>query len=501
MIKCKYHKTMKGCDHIEISIKLLEQIDDYGKIGNQFEIMNLISEMEKEKKRTHKSRKKLLLLVGLTSAYSYYGEILKKDFFIEKLNNLRLAINIINELKPYEIKDDILFTICQVYRIYANLLDDCGRSNLAIEYYHKIYELNPKLSWGLLDYAVALNQYSWTLNVPQEDIKILKYVSCQLFENGFKFNGKYSLQEKYKASYLCRYKRFIDEKIRNQNENERVVELTNLLYLKEKFDPSTEEEKLYYHWVYDQILFLHPLNEIKEYSQYFMFDLLHINDALKERESFDICQEMYNEIKQSFLFSRLLMYEALSENLRYDFDPDLNSNIISEKEGVIHSIKYEKLKIVLKLCYSCYDKVAFLINAYFDLKISEHECSMATIWESDKLKENNLDKPSLLHGPTKNRGLNGLYWNMLDIKRCINDEFLEELEISGVSKMRNYLEHRHFCVVANGSDYQNSEKVMHITEAGISEKAIRMMKLLREALFCLCTAINIEEQERVNLRS
>lgn len=453
--------------------------------------------MEAENRRTLKKKKKLLLLTGLTSAYSYYGRLLKKDYFIQKINYLRIAIRTINEFKQYEINEDLTFQICQIYRIYANLLDDCGRINLAIEYYQKIYELNPRLAWGLLDYAVAINRYSWTLAITQDDTAILNYVSCRLFENGFKFHGKYSLKEKYRDYYLRFYHRHIEEGIRVQKEDERELALNSLLNHKTKTEPSTEEERLYAHWIRDQTLFLHPLNEIKEYSQYFMSDLLHINDALKERELFHIYQEMFNEIKQSFLFSRLLIYEALSENFQYAFDTDLNSNIVCVDEGMIYSMKYEKLKIVLKLCYSCYDKIAFLINVYFNLGLSEHESSMANIWESEKLKENNHTEPSLLHGPTKNRGLNGLYWNILDIKRNINDEFPEELEITRISKMRNFLEHRHFCVVVNGSNYQNTEKVMYVTEDEISKKATRMMKLLREALFCLCTAINIEEQERV----
>lgn len=485
---------------IEIPSKgLLKKIDEVYQRKNISELQMLIQKMEEKLGSNLTKRKQILLHYSLNCAYHFQSQLSKSDInFAKAMNSVREAIKILETMKLQELNRETQYMLCHIYRIYANILDDCGRSNLAFEYYLKIMDIDKQYAWAKCDLALCFCQYSWTMTVTPGIIEILKYVACQLFQDAFLISGNKALKDEHKKTFEEAFQKFISEKIRIQSKEEFDKGLINELISTGYIECKTQEEVVYRQWVHKNTLFLHPLNELKQFSNFFDYDLLHFKSMVKEDHLTQSYLEMYNEIKETFIYARYVLYDALTDNSSKPTFIDTNTFIFSENRNIKYSIKCEKLKNVMRLSYSCYDKIAFFINAYFNLGIDVNRVSMTKIWNSSKLKTNPIDSLSRLHGPSDNRGLNGLYWNCRDINFSRNDinEPPVQLEIEETSLMRNCLEHRHVCITNEILDDTANSLVYNLTETELIEKSLRIMKCLREALICLCSAVNIEEDRR-----
>ncbi|MBC3887606.1 hypothetical protein GH810_04710 [Acetobacterium paludosum] len=488
---------------MEINIRLLKRIDSEKRNKNVGGLKKIISELENVDAENLKNKKKIILYYALECTYSFLSEYNKEDDFYDKrINNFRKSIKVIESLGSYKIDRDMNHQICHIYLKYANILDNCGRSNLAIEYYQKILELDSRNVNAKLDYAVCLCQYTWTMTVVSKNIEAIKYFAAKLFMEAFEMAKFSTIKEGNIKYYTEGYNKLIDKKIRDMKLDEIETRLIQAIILFDHITNNSNAEYVYRKWVSENCLFLHPLNEIttrtKEFSEDLCFDILHFKSMVKLDELNPFYREIFNEMKQTFIYCRLLMYEVITEELVDPHYGDLNTFIFSEDTNIKYSIKMEKLKNVFRLAYSVYDKIAFFINVYFELNMAEKRVSIKSIWKPIREKLNSVSRSPLLHGPSDNRGLNGLYWNSRDVHN-INDDNEDpvDLELADADHTRNCLEHRHVSIVNKVLPNSNDQnKIYYISEEELKQKSMRMLKLLREALICLCSAVNLEEDKR-----
>jgi hypothetical protein len=109
----------------------------------------------------------------------------------------------------------------------------------------------------------------------------------------------------------------------------------------------------------------------------------------------------YNQMKQEFCSARYLFYESIS-NRNVHFS-DKGNIIIDTLDYSTYSLNVEKIKIAFKLFYSILDKIAYLINSYFQLEHKSYNISFRKVWlDKNKLNSKIEDK--------QNWGLRGLFW-------------------------------------------------------------------------------------------
>jgi hypothetical protein len=153
--------------------------------------------------------------------------------------------------------------------------------------------------------------------------------------------------------------------------------------------------------------------------------------------------------------SRYLFYESLFSSKTHFSDKDV---ILKDTlDYAVYSYSLEKVKIAFRVCYSLFDKIAYLINLYLNLGHEARKVSFRTIWykNGDKI---NGSKDELL--TTKNPVLIGLFWLSKDIDEKKFDSPIEP-EANEIATIRNYLEHKSFKIVESINPHWNEDPVIY----------------------------------------
>ena len=131
--------------------------------------------------------------------------------------------------------------------------------------------------------------------------------------------------------------------------------------------------------------------------------------------------------------------------------------IIETMEMAQYSYYLEQLKISFRLSYSILDKIAFLLNNYFNLGMKDHTISFKSIWY------NNRDKKELkdFFVNSNNWALRGLYWLSRDLYESDLDDILEP-EAQEITKIRNYIEHKGLKVLSEYVGIMIKKKKFHM---------------------------------------
>ena len=194
-------------------------------------------------------------------------------------------------------------------------------------------------------------------------------------------------------------------------------------------------------------------------------------------------------MKQEYVSARWLLYEGLTAKKPHFSDKDVLLQVTEPRPSL--SLAVEKLKIAYRTCYSLFDKIAFFTNAYMELGIPENKVSFRTLWRPDEKKPIRKEFDS-----TTNWGFCALYWPAKDFFEKENDEVAEPQAL-GLSKIRNYLEHKYLRVTAVESPAAPSNDLaMSVSRAQFEGKALHLMKLARSALIYVTIGVRFEEQRR-----
>ncbi len=391
---------------------------------------------------------------------------------------LRKSIFLLHEIRNHE-KQHIPYINgfkLNLYTNYAIALDTTGRKIVSIEYYKKALEIDPKFGMALGNLGITYLYYGNFLYDINHQY-ILQNISYHYLKNAYSY-----IDENIYANEKIVFKEYIDSYgAFDSNES--------LSFPKFKYNGA---ESKYRNWVLSQSLFLNPLNDLPFNESAFSHDIIHLPTITFKINEKPIYYGMFNQIKQEFIYSRYQYYKALDVIEDTHF-ADKNVLIYDTFDYTQHSIRIEMLKTSFKTLYSLLDKVAYLLNQYFDLGIKEYDISFKSIWRASKNGKNGYTYKNKLDYMT-NYALLSLYW--------INKDFTDEKinpNLKHFSNIRNALEHKYVKVCSDYSPRLNGEVdelAMYITESELKNETLHLLKLLREVLIYTSSAIHIEEQKR-----
>ncbi|HCQ17121.1 MAG TPA: hypothetical protein DIU20_12710, partial [Cryomorphaceae bacterium] len=148
---------------------------------------------------------------------------------------------------------------------------------------------------------------------------------------------------------------------------------------------------------------------------------------------------------------------------------------------------------------SLFDKVGYFLNYYLDLGIKEHDVSFRKVWSdrNKQLREVFTSKPNLM--------FRALYWVSKDLF-YESDNFKSALEpdASDLVKMRNHVEHKGFRVYEDDLLNELTPELLEdklsysISIEELQAKALKVLKLAREAIIYLSLGVTWEEREKVH---
>lgn len=278
------------------------------------------------------------------------------------------------------------------------------------------------------------------------------------------------------------------------------TDLFKEIKLKEYPLGRSKNEKAYRRWCLNNRLFLNPLNDLGPITVA-STDILHIQNIARPIDEGPIIQGMFNQIKQEYVSARYLYYEGITQ-----FKPhfsDKNVLLINTLDYPSYSLSIEKIKASFRIIYGLYDKMAFLLNYYFELKIEPKKIKFKTFWYEKRRKDNGI-RCELTKN--KNWPLWGLYWLSKDLFEE-DPDFQKSIEPDAkkVKEIRDYLEHKyikiHEDMFKNNEDVEIDIVEYSIYRTDFEKKTLRLIKNVRAAIIYLSLSLHEEETIRAQSRS
>jgi hypothetical protein len=202
---------------------------------------------------------------------------------------------------------------------------------------------------------------------------------------------------------------------------------------------------------------------------------------------------IFNQIKQEFVSSRFLFYEAINSTRPHFSDKEVK--IIDTLDYSTYSFNLEKVKIAFRVSYSILDKVAYFLNLYLDLGNDPNRVSFRNVWYG----KDRTTLKSKIHD-RKNWALRGLFWLSKDF---YEKGFLDTIEPDSkeIAIIRNFIEHKAFKIVDFNTSRAANKNLYAIDRNLFLNKSFKLLKLTRSAILYLSFLIYEEESERNKKRN
>ena len=264
---------------------------------------------------------------------------------------------------------------------------------------------------------------------------------------------------------------------------------------------SSEEERRYRQWCLENRLFLNPLNDLGPYpiAGKDVLTTPDVVDAIGAGPRYPAC---FNQMKQEFVSARYLYYEGIHADQPHFSDREVL--LYNTLDYPAYSLAVEKVKLAFRASYSIFDKIAYFLNHYLGLSISERSVNFKTFWYVSESKAKGLkaDFPR-----SKNWALRGLFWLSKDLH---HDEpgFKESMapDARELYEIRNHLEHKYLKLhedywpgAAPATEALHSladDLAVSVYRREFEAKTLRLIKMARAALIYLSLAIHCEERQR-----
>jgi hypothetical protein len=266
---------------------------------------------------------------------------------------------------------------------------------------------------------------------------------------------------------------------------------------------TTAGEIDYRRWCLTSRLFLNPLNDLGAYpiAAQDIQTSPSIVAPIGEGPRF---HGFFNQIKQEFCSARWLAHEAMIASGPHFSDADVL--LYNTLDYPSYSLATEKLKLAFRSSYSLLDKIAFLLNAYLALGISEKRVSFRGLWYEGQEKRKGIRQEfkALANWP-----LRGLYWLSKDLYEDA-PEFRAGIDPDAqrLSEIRNHLEHKYLKLHldmwrgqnASSSSGLGDDLAESVMRSDFQSMTLRLLSLVRAAIIYLSLGIHQEERMRAQKR-
>ncbi len=416
-------------------------------------------------------------------SYEEREKNLEQSFFY-----LRKAIDIVEEK---DIPNEIAIMI---YTNLGNLFDEVNRRNEGIEYYKKALKIYPKFAMANGNLGMAIFLYSRIIYDNSHQI-ILDHEAYKYLKKSFEDKRNLlDYAEKDFAMYCLEIEKMYTKEF-----------LDNDLSL-EDFHVLDKEERKYRQWCAKNSLFLNPLNDVLD-GNIVWNDILHLPNMIMSVNNEQKMRffGLMNEIKQEYISSRYLFYEAIQPRETEHFS-DKENHLVNAFDFATYSIYNYKMRMTFRSLYSILDKVSFFLNEYFEIGIEKRDINYKSIWYTSKRNKNKIIykyKNPLKNFIKNNWGLYGIYWICKDFiegkKTSTNPKITE------ISKIRNSLEHKYLKTILPigeekilkvKQDKFDDKLAFYISTEELYDIVLFLLKTIRSLIINLICCINIEEHKK-----
>ncbi|MFA2821566.1 LA2681 family HEPN domain-containing protein [Bacillus wiedmannii] len=404
-----------------------------------------------------------------------------------------------NELNNSEGVEYCRAYLCMAYTNFANLLQKCGRMVKALTYLKVGFE--QKFPMAIGNFAGFLIDYAY-FDYDEGHQSVFANESYRLLMEVLADESKH-VHEDARAHY------------------ERLIEKLKLYFPLDflekpyKFDEyslgDSEEEIDYRQWCLKHMLFLNTLNDVFMHSVA-ATDILHLPTIITKIEDGPRFHGLFNQIKQEYVSARYMIYDALFNREPHFSDKDVH--IVNTLDYPVYGVGVEKMKYAYRSLYSLFDRIAYLVNDYFELGIKASDVSYRSIWQEkagrgkNSYKLNVDLKKKMTSNGTFNLPLIGLYWLCKDIgKQKVKHHYLDPA-IEELAKIRHHLEHRYlkvhdsflFPMTREIREKTDDPLAYSITVEQFEKAVMELLFYVREGIILLSLAINVEEQLKKNYK-
>lgn len=254
---------------------------------------------------------------------------------------------------------------------------------------------------------------------------------------------------------------------------------------------SSKEEVMYREWALKNKLFLNSLNDITT-QKIAAEDNLFLPPIKYKKEEYPntVYQTLFNQIKQEYVSARCFLYEAVYCQEKHFSDK--NNYLMDMYDYSIYSYNMEKAKAAYRICYSIFDKIAYLLYEYFKIDMKAHEVNFNKIWFKDRAGKNLRDEFTTSY----NWALKGLYWVSRDLSSK-DENFIIDPDSKDIATIRNFIEHKSFKIIdynfGGKMEQIDNDLTLQISREEFEEKTMKLLSLVRASIIYLAKGILIEE--------
>lgn len=381
---------------------------------------------------------------------------------------------------------------CQILTNRANQLKTMGRFVDAIEGWDEAIAIIPRFAMAQGNRGYGLNTYGGLLGDDRTHAMLLLHA----------YDGMVSASTRG-AVYDANYPKAVRDGFAAAGKRYRaVIDLPALRdYLDHDGPPlgRSKAERAYRRWCLKARLFLNPLNDVGAIPLA-AFDDLVLPPIRESRESRTgpatppPLIAFFNQMKQEYVSARFMLFEGAHDTALHFSDRRVQ--LFDTLDYPIHALATERIRTAYRVAYSLLDKVAFLVDHYWQLGKTADRINFKNVWMAE-------GKPRLLNRfeSYANWPLRGLYW----LSKELFDEELKQTtapDSRQLHDIRNALEHK-FLQVHLGWAWPlvqaapaSAGLALSIDSDLLEAKALRVLKMARSALIQVVLAIGVEERAR-----
>lgn len=371
-------------------------------------------------------------------------------------------------------------TMAQILTNLGNALDHVGRFVEAVEYWKWALSFLPDFGMAMGNLGFGLVHYAKILYDEGHRFVFCKF-AYHFLQQGIASKDTY--QEARKG-----FGDAIEMIVKRYGESN----LTAGMDLENFPLGRSQNEKHYRGWCIDENLFLNPLNDVVR-ANIVAHDCFYLPEMTAKLNDPPLYFAIYNQLKQEYATARYMLYEGITTNKPHFSDK--GNFQVDTLDYAVYSLNVEKIKIAFRICYSIFDKIAYLLNDYLEVGLKSHEVNFRRVWYKDGNVKQGILNPLLLN--SQNLALRGLYWLSKDLI-SVNTEFTSSTlpEAKKLVAIRNFIEHKSFMVVdiVNTSEVHD-EMTMQISREDLIKNTFILMRMARAAMMYTSFAIHIEEQK------
>jgi len=371
---------------------------------------------------------------------------------------------------------------CEIFTNLGNLMDRIGRFVEGAEYRNNALEIIPSFAMARGNMGIGFYHYANILYDIGHKVVFLKH-------------AHYDLNTALDLGIIGQPRDIFDS---YKHEIESILPLATFEEEIEMDDFSLgddETEIRYRDWCLKNRLFLNPLNDLGPYP-IAACDVLPLPDITVGINEGPYYTGFFNQLKQEFVSARYLYYEGVNSNDLHFSDKDVL--LFNTLDYPSYSLASEKVKIVFRMVYSLFDKIAYFLNKYLNLSIPEKRVSFRTLWYKSEDRRKGLRNE---FQQRENWPLRGLFWLSKDLfENKPGFRIAIQPDAQNLSEIRNHLEHKYFKLHDEVYDpsflksYGLADTLAYsIYRLDFYDKTLEIIKMVRSALIYLPLAVYCEE--------